>query len=141
MAINSSSTKKELVEYLRDVHGVDMLDGTKDDLLERISEIEGVDYRKQVKDTSAAFDTPEAKEVAASPRVKIFIPSNESDSGKAPVFASVNGAAFLIKRDVEVEVPEPIVEVLRNAKQKTYKLVDGEMVMTEVPTYPFQIVG
>jgi hypothetical protein len=36
MAINGSSTKKELVEYLRERHGVDMPEATKD-ILDRKS--------------------------------------------------------------------------------------------------------
>lgn len=47
--------------------------------------------------------------------VKIRIPISRENS--ADVFVSVNERNWLIKRGVEVEVPECVVEVLRNQEE------------------------
>lgn len=54
-------------------------------------------------------------------KVKIRIPISRENT--ADVFVSVNERNWLIKRGVEVEVPECVVEVLRNqeiALEKAY---------------------
>jgi len=60
-------------------------------------------------------------------KVKITIPSSETE--KDPVTVSLNGYAYQIKRDEDVEVPKDIEKVLMNAKTTTYvqrKREDGE---------------
>lgn len=56
------------------------------------------------KETTA---TPEKKKM-----VKIRLPLTKEE--KSPVFVSVNDRTWLIKRGEEVEVPECVVEVLKN---------------------------
>lgn len=46
-------------------------------------------------------------------KVKIKLP-RDTMNGQKCVFVAVNGHNFQIQRGVEVEVPEPIYEVLRN---------------------------
>lgn len=57
-----------------------------------------------------AINTTEAKE----PMVKIRIPRDRRDEGD--LFVSVNERTFIIQRGVEVEVPECVAEVIRNAE-------------------------
>jgi hypothetical protein len=57
------------------------------------------------------------------------------------VFVSVNGHAYVIQRDVDVDVPESVVEVLRNASTTSYKMIDNEMVPRDMLAYPFSVVG
>jgi hypothetical protein len=66
---------------------------------------------------------------------EIIISTHEQD--KQPVQGGVNGKSFVIKRGQKVIVSESIVENLRCAMQRHY---DSEMNMTEVQSYPFQIV-
>ncbi len=78
------------------------------------------------------------------PRVKIIIQSSERDKG--PVDVAINGYAFRIKRDEEVEVPEDVLKVLDNAIMKIYDQVkreDGEgmqLVERKVKRFPYTIV-
>lgn len=84
------------------------------------------------------------KVLKAQKRRKIVIPSTERD--KDAVVVSINGYVYNIPRDKEVEVPEGVVEVLRNAKMKIYTVKtreDGEgneLIEQEVARVPFQTV-
>jgi len=49
---------------------------------------------------------------ATEKKVKIRIPRTKAD--ESDVYVSVNNRTWLIKRGVEVEVPECVAEVLRN---------------------------
>ena len=64
--------------------------------------------------------------VKAEKKVKIRIPLTRENS--SDVFVGVNGRSWLIKRGVEVEVPECVVEVLRNQEEalaKAYNYSDS----------------
>lgn len=65
--------------------------------------------------------TMTTNETKPEKKVKIKIPVTRENS--ADVYVSVNERSWLIKRGVEVEVPECVVEVLRNqelALEKAY---------------------
>ena len=47
--------------------------------------------------------------------VKIKIPLTRTET--EPVYVAVNGKAFMIKRGVEVEVPDYVVEVLQHKEE------------------------
>ena len=67
-----------------------------------------------------------ATETAKEKLVKIRIP-RERDR-QDDVFVCVNGRTWLIKRGVEVEVPECVAEVIRNAEdvaEKAYAFMDS----------------
>lgn len=53
--------------------------------------------------------------VKAEKKVKIRIPLTRENS--SDVFVGVNGRSWLIKRGVEVEVPECVAEVLRHQEE------------------------
>ena len=53
--------------------------------------------------------------MAADKKVKIKLPLTRTE--KEDVYVSVNGRTFLIKRGEEVEVPDYVVEVLRNQEE------------------------
>lgn len=142
MPINSASTKKELVEYLRDVHGVDTPDGTKDDLLKQIGDLEGIDY------TNTNTSAPAAKvkkgmidpalldaDPLKHPRVKIRIPS--TDTSKDDVFVGVNGYNFVIQRDQDVDVPQGVYEILNNSLMSLYRQEGPALVERKVHMHPF----
>lgn len=67
-----------------------------------------------------------ATETAKEKLVKIRIP-RERDR-QDDVFVCVNGRTWLIKRGVEVEVPECVAEVIRNAEdvaEKAYAYMES----------------
>lgn len=61
-------------------------------------------------DSKVKNETPEKEKL-----VKIKIPRMRKEDGD--VFVSVNERTWLIKRGVEVEVPECVAEVLRHQEQ------------------------
>ena len=80
---------------------------------------------------SAPVVTGSAKER----QFEIIISTHEQD--KQPVQGGVNGRSFVIKRGEKAIVSESIVENLKCATQRHY---DSDMNMTEVQSYPFQIL-
>lgn len=73
-----------------------------------------------------ATKATKANETATEKLVKIRIP-RERDR-QDDVFVCVNGRTWLIKRGVEVEVPECVAEVIRNAEdvaEKAYAFMDS----------------
>jgi len=85
-----------------------------------------------------------AETLKAQKKRRILIPSTEKD--RDPVSVQVNGYCYVIKRDEEVEVPEAVVEVLKNAKLTTYvqrkrENGDGNELVPVVSTrFAFQIL-
>lgn len=79
------------------------------------------------------------KTLAAEKKVTVRINSTEQD--KDDVFVAVNGYAFNIKRDVEVEIPMSVYHALENAKSSVFRQVkreDGEgnmMIETEIQRF------
>lgn len=66
-------------------------------------------------------ETPQAP---AEKLVKIRIPKTRGEQGD--VFVSVNMRTFLIKRGVEVEVPECVAEVLRHQEEALETIMEFE---------------
>ena len=60
-------------------------------------------------------NTPKANEPEKEKLVKIRIPRERERQDD--VFVCVNGRTWLIKRGVEVEVPECVAEAIRNAEE------------------------
>lgn len=83
--------------------------------------------------------------IAGEKRVRIMIPSGRSEMEKAPVQVGVNGIAFLIKRDVPVDVPESVVNTLNLAKEmRPVEYEENgrtEVRWTESLRFPFQTIG
>ena len=52
-------------------------------------------------------------------RVKVRLPRNEGQNANQDEFYSVNFKNYIIKRGVEVEIPEEVAEVIRNAEKAT----------------------
>ena len=85
------------------------------------------------------------RQLHAQRRVRIIIPSGRSEHERAPVTVGVNGREFLIVRDVEVEVPEAVLNVLALAREKIPVSAggDGKLAVTweEAPRIPYQVLG
>ena len=74
-------------------------------------------------------------------RTKILVPSNSGRNGSDDVFVSVNGRDFLIKRDVDVEVPAEVLAALDDAIATEYLTDSAGRIVGErnVPRFPYQV--
>lgn len=81
------------------------------------SELEAAKAALAAKDGQQATvaEAPAVTEVPKEKMVKIRIPRTRAD--EEDVFVSVNMRTWLIKRGVEVEVPECVAEVLRHQEE------------------------
>lgn len=86
-----------------------------------------------------------ARQIRAMRKVRIVIPSGKSEKERFPVPVQVNGQAFLIKRDEEVNVPEAVCSALDLAVECVPVVVgEGENRRTEMhsaPAYPYRKLG
>lgn len=74
-------------------------------------------------------------------RVKISIAESETDP--FDVFVSVNGKGYQIKRGMEVDVPQSVLHVLRNAVQTVYYVDEKSRALMErnVPRFAVSVLG
>ena len=71
----------------------------------------------------------------------INVAKQEGKLGGEPIFVGVQGVGYTIPRGVDVEVPQPVVEVLKNAVTTHVTQDDEGMIhKDDVQTYPFSIV-
>lgn len=157
--VNESSTKQELVQYIREKHGVEPdLDKTQRQLVKMVKELDGS------VPTESATETKKEEAVVAAPRsdnssqmlneaqtkavldkqrkVRITIHSTSEPNGQGDVYLGINGRAYVLQREVEITVPMGVVNVLNDAKRKVYKQgADGELIEKTVHSYPFSILG
>ena len=75
-------------------------------------------------------------------RFTIMIPKALGKEGTEPVFVGVQGVGYTIPRSVNVDVPESVVEVLKNAIQDIVTQdEDGVIHHDYVPAYPYTVIG
>ena len=97
-------------------------------------------------ENEAVLDAPEKsvrKAKAKADGEKTYkIKINTDPNDPRPVQVAVQGVQYVVERGVEVEVPERIVEVLRNAVEIRYRREkDNTLVPYEHPSYSFSILG
>ena len=68
--------------------------------------------------------TPNVKDAPAEKMVKVRIP--RTSKSQEDVFVSVNMKTYLIKRGVDVDVPESVAEVLRHQEEALEAIMDFE---------------
>ncbi len=151
MNITKRSSKDDVIAYITGVMGLAAPEGaSKDELYAFIEENGGTiggsapDLEKEK--TGGNVDA--ASGINMGDRVKIRITKTEDSRGSDDVFIGLNGAGFLIKRGVTVDVPRDVVGVLRNAVTK--KLVEvvndngdhtGAFEYIDVQSYPFEVIS
>ena len=84
---------------------------------------------KAAETKAAETDKPEVKKIEkgifkGQPAVKIKLPLTRTE--KDDVWVSVNGKAMQIKRGVEVEVPQCVVEVLQHQEDMLKEALEYE---------------
>ena len=80
-----------------------------------------------------ADTTKKADNATKTKRVKVKIPKLRGHNAVQEEFFSVNGKNYIIKRGEEVEIPEEVAEVIRNAeKAEDYAMDYAESIGTKV---------
>lgn len=150
-AITKRSSKDEVIAYITGVMGLAAPEGaTKDELYAFIEEnggtigSSGADLEKE----KPGGNVDPASGITMSDRVKIRVTKTDDNRGSEDVFVGVNGAGFLIKRGVAVDVPRAVVEVLRNAVTKKLQEVvneagdhTGAFEYVDVQSIPFEVLS
>ncbi|MCB7317528.1 hypothetical protein [Lacrimispora sp. 210928-DFI.3.58] len=82
--------------------------------------------KNEEKNTEASgvqMENAGASGVQREKMVSFMIPKGRNELDRADVFVGVNGKSYLIKRGVVVDMPEAVVEVLKNsAAQNDYAI-------------------
>lgn len=74
--------------------------------------------------------------------VRVIIHNQDGPCGAEDVFVSVNGKAWLIKREHEVDLPPEVLEVLENAEQAVYERdPDGAQREKRMKRFAYSILG
>lgn len=70
-------------------------------------------------------------------KAEVVIQSGSDVLSRQAVFLSINGASFLIPRDVPVIVPGEVVEVLNNAVMSLYEKDGNKLIERRVKRHSF----
>lgn len=62
-------------------------------------------------------DTTKKADNATKKKVRVKLPRLHGQNANQEEFFSVNGKNYIIQRGVEVEIPEEVAEVIRNAEK------------------------
>ncbi|AYO63690.1 TPA: hypothetical protein P2N00_000468 [Aeromonas salmonicida] len=145
----NNASPADLRKYLSDNFGIDKAANTsRDKLVAEIVEQEqanGVNRDASTAPSAEAITgapTIEQREINEAKRVKIRISRDPQSRGNDDVYASVNGVAYIIKRETVAEVPEPVYQVLMQATEMRYEQHDdGSLIPRTVQSYPVSLVG
>lgn len=86
-----------------------------DQLLDLLTEEKGL---KRGDDVSSGFINPD--KLSSYPKVWVLIQGRPEPGGDLPITVGFNGKQWMIPRDVAVEIPEPLIGILMDAKQVTF---------------------
>lgn len=90
--------------------------------------------------TSTAEMSESDFNAAMAKTVRIFVQKGDGDDEKDGIYVGINAQRdYVVPRDVEVEVPIPVYEVLRNAKRISMS-EDGSRV-SEISRFAVSVVG
>jgi len=145
-----TATRDELIAYAKDVKGMRVSGNIGTETLRE--KLIGSPVDSTATETAS---TPAPKAATGPKMVKIIIQETDDETGGDDAYIGVNGeidgkrvnGKYQIQRGEEVEVPDYLVDILRNAKKTVYTTkVDRQtgqtsLVSREVLSYPFQIVG
>lgn len=155
-------TIDELVEHVRDEFDIEV---EKDDLKKSklVGYILGLqDLREMGLDTTAKSaakeeetdadlkeDQEEVVRQAQETRVRLIFHSTPEPGGNLPIKMALNGRAYVVKRDAEVELPESVFDAcIRNAIQTIYEPVIDPVTRTathsearDVARFAYTVLG
>lgn len=77
---------------------------------------------------------------AMAQTIRIFVQKGDGDDEKDGIYVGINAQReYVVPRDVEVDVPIPVYEVLRNAKRISMS-EDGQRV-SEISRFAVSVIG
>lgn len=75
-------------------------------------------------------------------RVRVIFHSQEGPGGNDDVFVSVNGKAYLIKREHEVDLPREVLHAVENARQTVFEPgSEGRVLPRRVSRFAYSVLG
>lgn len=92
-------------------------------------------------DTEGSDSSDADDPTATNVRYRIILHNQEGPDASKFVKVQPNGVMYTIPRDVEVEVPEIVLNVLTDAVTTVTSLEDGKMVDRQVRRFPFTNLG
>lgn len=105
---------------------------------------------KEKRDTAGGNGLPSGfvtdGEIRAAPRVAVLIPASSEPGGELPVKVAVNGYACVIPRDVQCDIPRPILQALLDAKNTRFEQVGkpdpetGMLTFKEIKSMRFPVL-
>ena len=72
-----------------------------------------------------------------SDRIRVVFHSQEGPGGDDDIFVAVNGRAYLIKREHEVNLPAEALEVLKNARQTVFEQSERGVVERDIQRFGY----
>lgn len=93
----------------------------------------------------SAADAPSPRrnpKTGKRPRVRVVFHNQGGPGGSDDIFVSVNGRAYLIKREHEVSLPHEVMRVIENAEQSVFERgADNRLREKLVKRYSFTVLG
>jgi hypothetical protein len=74
-------------------------------------------------------------------RIKVRFHAQEGGAGSDDIFVSVNGRAYLIQREQEVELPRAVLKVVENAEQTIFEPSGGGVRARRVKRFAYTVLG
>lgn len=143
----NTADKAEMREFAREVLGITMTGNLSEDKIrERIRNTcieRGIDIPVSGADAAAREESQQRTRSRAEREgwPTIMIPDQDKPGGNEPVFVGANGKGYTIPRNVDVQVPHAVVEILKNARQEIVtQRDDGSLDVRKVLTYPYQVI-
>lgn len=133
------ATESKLADLAKAEFGIDATPNmTKADLVAAILQAQEDDAAPE------GFEEAEAEEVPQAPlkKYRLIVHNQEGVDSSPFLKVGVNGTHFQIAREKEVVVPEPVIDVLKNAVIEKFEPVAGGGVeITQVRRIPFSVLG
>ncbi len=81
-------------------------------------------------------------DIRAQGRMRVIFHSQEGPGGNDDVFVSVNGKAYLIKREHEVSLPREVLHAVENARQTVFEPgPEGKVLPRQVSRFAYSVLG
>lgn len=117
--------------------------------MKKVAKAAEAELQKKLAQTESEVNMQERilkSQLAQQKKVRILIASGQSQAEQCPVTLGLNGTEYLILRDVPVDVPEGLLNVLQDCKVSSAfveQIENGQKrtVFKDVPRFSFQVLG
>lgn len=129
-------TKEQLLDYAQKRFGMTLkAEMKKSEIIKAIQEMSNdVDIAPAVGNDGSAQ--------GLNNKVRVIFHNQDGPGGADDIFVSVNGKAYLIKREHEVELPGEVMHIIENAKQHVFERgADNRIRERSVMRYAYSVLG